>query len=112
MTSEHKDKKIARLFLMVSSGILIYWIYQLIVWSVKWFSNFNFQTAGTWSSFGGFCLNNLSIILVIYVIICLQIAGVVELRYRRNFTEAFYLGIFTTPIIMLIFMKRRNKSNP
>ncbi|MDD5765702.1 MAG: hypothetical protein PHW79_05600 [Candidatus Marinimicrobia bacterium] len=106
MITERRDKIISRIILAISGGILIYWCYRLIVWLIRWMNDFQFQSAGGWNSFGVFCLDNLSIILVIYVVICLQIAGVVEFRFRKSFIKAFFLGIFMTPPIMLIIMKK------
>lgn len=112
MTIEQKDKNIARGLTIISGGIVVYWLYQLIHWLIRWFSTVRIETSAIWSNFGGFCLENLSIILVVYVFICLQIAGVVEFRYRKNFTEAFFLGIIFTPIIMLIYMKLKKGKFP
>jgi|GEM_PF-798808 len=112
MTSDCKDKNIARLILAISGGIVIYWLFRLSVWLIHWLINSSLQTAGMWTNFGGFCLNNLSIILVVYVIICLQIAGVMEFRYRRNFTQAFFLGIILTPVFMPIYLKLKKERLP
>lgn len=109
MTPEHKDIRVARLILLISGGILIYWIYRLITVLVRWLGHFKFQAAGGWSALGNFCWANLSIILVVYVIICLQIAGVVEFRFRRNFLKAFFLGLLMTPPIMVIYMKKTKR---
>jgi len=111
MNTEKKDRIISRIILVFSGGIVIYWIYRLIGWLIRWWSNFQFQTAGGWNGFGAFCLDNLSIILVVYVIICLQIAGVVEFRQRKSFMKAFFLGIFMTPPIMLIYMKKHGSES-
>jgi hypothetical protein len=108
MTSERRDKNIARSILIVSGGIVIYWLYEAIVWLVHWLSTAGLK-AGVGVNFGEFCLDNLGIILVVYVIICLQIAGVVEFRQRRTFTEAFFLGVILTPILMPVYMRLKEK---
>ncbi|MFH1213167.1 MAG: hypothetical protein V1681_03710 [Candidatus Neomarinimicrobiota bacterium] len=107
MNVERKDRTISRILLAISGGILTYWIFRIAMWSVRWLSNFSISTAGSWHDPGNFCLDNLSIILVVYVIICLQVAGVVEFRFRKSFIKAFFLGIFVTPPIMLVYMKRK-----
>lgn len=112
MTPERKDKIIARGFLAISCGILVYWFYELIIWLIHWLGNTSGHAAGMGMNFGGFCLNNLSIILVVYVIICLQIAGIVEFRQRKSFTGAFFLGIILTPIFMLLYMKLKKERLP
>jgi len=112
MTPERQDKIIARGFLAIAGGILIYWLYELIAWLVRWLNSAGGAAAGIGINFGEFCLNNLSIILVVYVIICLQIAGIVEFRQRKSFTGAFFLGIILTPIFMLVYMKLKKERLP
>jgi len=112
MTPERKDKIISRSFVTITGGILIYWLYALMVWLVRWLNSVSGTAAGMGMNCGEFCLDNLSIILVVYVIICLQIAGVVEFRQRKSFTEAFFLGILLTPILMPLYMKLKKERLP
>ena len=105
--SEQLDKRISKILFAVSGAIVLYWLVKGIIWLCEWFAGLPAYSAGWWEPLGQFCLNNLSIIVVIYLVICLQVAGVAEFRFRKNFLKAFLLGIVITPPGMLIAWGRK-----
>jgi hypothetical protein len=84
--NEQLDKRISKILFGISGAIVLYW-----------------------ASLGQFCVNNLSIIIVVYLIICLQVAGLAEFRFRKNFLKAFLLGIVITPPLMMICWGRHSE---
>ncbi|HDP66905.1 MAG TPA: hypothetical protein ENN20_00210 [Candidatus Marinimicrobia bacterium] len=100
------DQKISRIIMIVIAGILLYWLYNLGVLVIDWLGSIGQMDSSRWLQFGHFCVKNISIILMVYVIICLQAAGIAEFRYRKNFVKAFFLAIGLTPLGMLIWCRR------
>ncbi len=103
-----KDQRIALIFLLPTIGIVIYWIVLGIKWLIGWLAELPPYDAGWWTALGSFLWRNISIVLVIYIIICLQVAGIAEFRYKRNFVKAFFLGICLTPPIMMAVYGRKS----
>jgi len=107
--SETLDKRISKILFFASGLIILYWVIKGLIWLYHWFIGLPPYNSGWWITLGQFCLNNLSIVIVIYLIICLQIAGIAEFRFKKNFLKAFLLGIIITPPLMMIVWGRRVK---
>lgn len=105
--SEQLDKRISKILFGISGAIIVYWLVMGVIWLYNWFVGLPAYDSGWWVSVGQFCLRNLSIIVVAYLIICLQTAGIVEFRFRKNFLKAFLLGIVLTPLGMMIAWGRK-----
>lgn len=105
--SKQLDKRISKILFAVSGAIVLYWLVNGLIWLYDWFAGLLAYNTGLWGPLGQFCLNNLSIIVVVYLVICLQVAGVAEFRFRKNFLKAFLLGIVLTPPGMLIAWGRK-----
>lgn len=105
------DKKIAMSLLAVSGGILVYWLIRGLILLYGWLKGLGEYNAGWWISLGQFLYRNLSIVIVIYVIICLQVAGLMEFKFRRNFLKAFLLSLVLTPPGMLLLWGRKQDSD-
>ncbi|MBN2602064.1 MAG: hypothetical protein JXR87_08725 [Candidatus Marinimicrobia bacterium] len=105
--SEQLDKRISTILFAVSGAIVLYGLVKGLIWFYEWFINLPAYSAGWWGALGHFCLDNLSIIIVIYLVICLQVAGVAEFRFRKNFLKAFLLGIVLTPPGMIFIWGRK-----
>ena len=98
---DRSDKLLACSVAAPALAIVLYWAYLGIQKLVEWIGSLGAYQPQWWSMIGKFCLNNLSILLVIYTIICLQVAGIAELRFRKNFLKAFLLAIAMTPPLMM-----------
>jgi hypothetical protein len=105
--SESIDKKVSRIVFLASGLIILYWVIKGLIWLYHWFIGLPAYSSGWWTSLGQFCLDNLSIIIVAYLIICLQVAGIAEFRFKQNFLKAFLLGIIITPPLMMVVWGRR-----
>ncbi len=102
MNSMSKDKAISRVFTLFSVLILLYWLYSGGVWLWNWYFDSGGYSSEWWPAVGRFLLNNLSIVIAIYAIVCLQTAGLAELKFNNHFLKAFGLAFILTPPIMMI----------
>lgn len=81
----------------VVAGILIW---KGLAWLWNWFSATG-EDDSVWLAIWEFCKSNLSIIIVIYGLISLQVSGLVELKFGKNFLKAFGLALILTPPVMM-----------
>lgn len=49
----------------------------------------------------------LDFVLIVYVFICLQVAGYVELKYKQDYIIASLLSILFTPFSLLFILKNQ-----
>lgn len=110
--TDKRDKIFSNIFFVPTILIVIYWIITGLIKLYNWLSGLSSYNSGWWFSIGNFCLSNLSIIIVIYIIICLQAAGIAEFKYRKNFLKAFFLGLIMTPLVMIAAWGRKRNTNP
>lgn len=101
------DKKIALALFLPSVMIVVYWIIKGLIKLYNWFVSLPDYSSAWWNSLGSFCINNLSIIIIVYLIICLQVAGIAEFRFKKNFIKAYLFGIIMTPPIMMIVWEKK-----
>jgi len=110
--TDKRDKIFSNIFFIPTILIVIYWIITGLIKLYNWISGLSSYNSGWWLSIGNFCLSNLSIIIVIYIIICLQAAGIAEFKFRKNFLKAFFLGLIMTPPVMIAAWGRKRNTNP
>ncbi len=102
----HRDRQIARFFLVLSGLLLLAELY-------RWFGAMDLSEPWTITnlvhSLINYTLQNLGIVLAIYVFICMQVAGWMELRYEANYLPAFFITFLITPFIYapLFLIKRK-----
>ena len=104
--NEHIDKKISRILFIIIAGIVCYWLIEIGINLYGWLQSLGPADSSWWGSVGSFCLQNISIILVIYIIMCLQSAGIAEFKFRKDFLKSFLLAIVLTPPGMMIWCHR------
>ena len=102
------DKAISRIFFLFSMLILLYWIYSGSVWLWEWYAESEGYSSDWWPIVGRFLLDNLSIVIALYAIACLQTAGLAELKFNNHFLKAFSLALILTPPIMMIIYGHRD----
>lgn len=96
------DALVSRILLVISLIIVAYWIWNGLNWLWDWYLSISETTDTTvWQEIWLFIKENLSIIALIYGIICLQVSGVAELKFGKNFLKAFALAISLTPPVMM-----------
>lgn len=107
--TDKRDRIYSNIFFIPALLIVVYWIIKGLIKLYNWLSELPAYNSGWWVSIGNFCLSNLSIIIMIYIIICLQVAGVAEFKFKKNFLKAFLLGLVITPPIMMAAWGREKR---
>lgn len=96
------DVILSRIFLVISVIIIAYWIWNGLIWLWDWYISVNESPeTGVWEEIWQFIIDNLSIIVMVYGIIALQVSGLAELKFGKPFLKAFGLAIFLTPPVMM-----------
>ncbi len=103
----NNDKSISRVLFIISALIILYWLFSGCIWVWDWYQDSGGYTAEWWGDVGRFLWNNLSIVIAVYTLICLQAAGLAELRHNKSFMRAFGLALALTPPVMMIAYGRR-----
>ncbi len=60
-----------------------------------------------WSEVWRLILDNLSIVVALYCLMCVNSAGLAEFRFRREFTQAFLRAVVMTPPVMIVAWARK-----
>mgnify|MGYP001475016660 CR=1 FL=1 len=100
------DKSISVIILCVTILSLIFWIYNYYVGidgsaSMK---DFNLRTLFLWGRI------NSDLILIIYVFLCLQLAGISEFKQRQDYLVVALISLIFTPIGLLFIKEEKNDS--
>ena len=98
---EKLDSILSRIIMIFIVLIVGYWLWSIIKSLVE-------SSAGqcnyfnvSWAEIIGFCKKYITILLVAYGFICVQISGIAEMKYEKNFLKAFILSIILTPPVMM-----------
>ncbi|MFQ6609062.1 MAG: hypothetical protein ACE5EE_11115 [Fidelibacterota bacterium] len=89
--------------LFLGLGVVIFagfLLYEGLTWLWHWFVNVN-DEGSIGLAIWNLCKSNLSILIVIYGIISLQVSGLAELKFDKNFLKAFGLALILTPPVMM-----------
>jgi len=105
------DVFVSRVLMIAVILIVTTWIWSGLVWLWDWFATTS-GTGSVWSEIWDFCKQNVSIFVVVYGLVCLQISGISELKFEKNFLKAFVLAIvLTPPIMMAVYGHKKNKEH-
>ena len=108
---KNRDVIFSRIIFIIVVIIVSTWIWDGIGWLWNWFTSAS-ESGSIGSGIWNFCKQNISILVVVYGIICLQVSGISELKFEKNFLMAFILAIFLTPpIMMAVYGHRRNRGD-
>ena len=94
------DKKISLTILLISFFMIIIWvisIYNNLENSVG-ISFLNIESLLSWAK------SNTDIVFIIYIFLCLQFAGISELKQKKDYLVVSLISIIFTPI-GLLFIK-------
>jgi hypothetical protein len=95
------DVTISKIFRIAIILVLLYWAYEGISWMWYWYLDSGGYTSDWWSGVGKFLLRNISIVIVIYGVACMQASGLAELKYGKNYLKAFGLALILSPPVMM-----------
>ena len=98
MNTRNKDRTISWMLVLIALGVILY----------------GFGTSNSIPDISDKTLKDiltflvdtyLDFVIIVYVFICLQVAGYVELKYKKDYIIASILSIFLTPLSLLFILK-------
>ena len=98
MTLEKKDKNISSIILFMTLAMVFYLISDSS--SPSYFSGKTMIDV-----FNDIIDNYIDLLLIVYIFICFQIAGYIELKYKKDFITVSIFSIIFTPIYLLFVNK-------
>ena len=102
MKQKQKDKTLSNVVGFITLALLFYLAFKS--------GSLNVQNDKTLKDLFSFILAEyLDFVIISYVFICFQLAGFIELKYKKDFIAVSILSIFLTPISIL-FILQNNKN--
>ena len=99
MNQEQKDKTLSSIIVFITLALVMYLLSNLGV--------FNIQESRTLKELFSFVMAQyLDFVLIAYIFICFQLAGFVELKYKKDFITVSILSILLTPISILFIIQK------
>jgi uncharacterized membrane protein YdfJ with MMPL/SSD domain len=86
-------------------GFIVWWAANALV---TWAGGLP-DGVGFWAGLWAIMVSNPSIVAALYVLACLNGAGIAEFSFRRSFVAGFLMALVTTPPVMLVAWARRKK---
>ncbi len=98
------DKLITLIILCIIVLLLISWIYNYYsgLGGFTSMKDFNLRTLVIWGR------SNTDLILIIYVFLCLQLAGISEFKQRQDYLVVALISLIFTPIGLLFIKEEKN----
>tara|TARA_Y200000002_G_scaffold374435_1_gene375157 strand:+ start:5 stop:319 length:315 start_codon:yes stop_codon:yes gene_type:complete len=98
MNQEQKDKTLSSIIVFITLALVIYLLSSLEV--------LNIQEGRTLKELFSLVIAQYrDFVLIAYIFICFQLAGFVELKYKKDFITVSILSILLTPISILFIIQ-------
>lgn len=102
MNQDQKDKTLSSIIVLITLALVMYLISDS--------GALNIQGGRTLKElFSLMMAQYLDFVLIAYVFICFQLAGFVELKYKKDFIMVSILSILLTPISILFILQNDNE---
>ena len=102
MNQENKDKALSSIVVLITLTLLVYLLFQSGIADVQEGKTLKIM-------FSMLIAQYLDFIIISYVFLCFQLAGFIELKYKKDFMTVSILSILLTPIsILFILQKEQN----
>jgi len=102
MNQDQKDKTLSIIIVLITLALVMYLISDS--------GALNIQGGRTLKElFSLMIAQYLDFVLIAYVFICFQLAGFVELKYKKDFIMVSILSILLTPISILFILQNDNE---
>ena len=100
------DKSISLAVLTISGLAIILWFYNYYLGSDSFIllKDFNVNSLLSW------VVNNSDLLIIFYIFLCLQLAGLSEFKQRQDYLVVAFISLIFTPI-GLLFIKDENDKN-
>ena len=103
MKQENKDKTLSSIVALITIALVVYLVFQSGVVDVQGGKTLK-------DLFSMLIAQYLDFVIIAYVSICFQLAGFIELKYKKDFMTVSILSILLTPIsILFILQNEKNE---
>ena len=101
------DKSISLLVLTISGLAIILWFYNYYLGSDSFIllKDFNVNSLLSWG------VNNSDLLIIFYIFLCLQLAGLSEFKQRQDYLVVAFISLIFTPIGLLFIKDEANKDD-
>ena len=101
------DKSISLVVLTISGLAIILWFYNYYLGSDSFIilKDFNVNSLLSWG------VNNSDLLIIFYIFLCLQLAGLSEFKQRQDYLVVAFISLIFTPIGLLFIKVETDKDD-
>lgn len=101
------DKSISLAVLTISGLAIILWFYNYYLGSNSFIllKDFNVNSLLSWG------VNNSDLLIIFYIFLCLQLAGLSEFKQRQDYLVVAFISLIFTPIGLLFIKDETDKDD-
>jgi len=101
------DKSISLIVLTISGLAIILWFYNYYLGldNSILLKDFNANSFLTWG------INNTDLLIIFYIFLCLQLAGLSEFKQRQDYLVVAFISLIFTPIGLLFIKNETDKDD-
>jgi len=101
------DKSISLVVLTISGLAIILWFYNYYLGSDSFIllKEFNVNSLLSWG------VNNSDLLIIFYIFLCLQLAGLSEFKQRQDYLVVAFISLIFTPIGLLFIKDETDKDD-
>ena len=101
------DKTISLVVLTISGLAIILWFYNYYLGSDSFIllKDFNVNSLLSWG------VNNSDLLIIFYIFLCLQLAGLSEFKQRQDYLVVAFISLIFTPIGLLFIKDETDKDD-
>ena len=98
MNQENKDKTLSSIVALITIALVVYLVFQSEIVDAQ-------EGKTLKDLFSMLMAQYLDFVIIAYVFICFQLAGFIELKYKKDFMTVSILSILLTPISILFILQ-------
>ena len=98
MNQENKDKTLSSIVALITLTLLVYMVFQSGILDAQ-------EGKTLKDLFSMLMAQYLDFVIILYAFLCFQLAGFIELKYKKDFMTVSILSILLTPISILFILK-------
>ena len=101
------DKSISLVVLTISGLAIILWFYNYYLGTDSFIllKDFNVNSLLSWN------VNNSDLLIIFYIFLCLQLAGLSEFKQRQDYLVVAFISLIFTPIGLLFIKDETDKDD-
>ena len=101
------DKSISLVVLTISGLAIILWFYNYYLGSDSFIllKDFNVNSLLSWG------VNNSDLLIIFYIFLCLQLAGLSEFKQRQDYLVVAFISLIFTPIGLFFIKDETDKDD-